>query len=249
MKQAYIRYICNGYSLLETDQLVLPEPAWRYGATVAEIVYHLGQFFEGVDTHGSPPGVPGPFTPSVPTLQAVDLLMNQEAQVWPLESGGYNVRQMPSPSVPGRPALDEFCPNMDAVALELGSIYSDNSVIPTLPPGEILMSPAVAAGGNTGAILFSAGPATRVLMYRIQIDTEQGRAQIDVPSSVNMNAQQLAQAFQQAINANPSFFVTATRNGADLQLAIRDADNSMIFLTCGLATGAQTRARRPVVPV
>jgi hypothetical protein len=62
-----------------------------------------------------------------------DPLLNQEVQVYTVESGGFLVRQMPGGFNGGAPAqmIDTYCVNMDAVADLLTQIYT-----PPPPPPE-----------------------------------------------------------------------------------------------------------------
>lgn len=65
-----------------------------------------------------------------------DPLLGQEAQVLVVESGGFLVRQLPAPNVPGgTQMIDTYCPTMDAVSDLLTAIYT-----PPPPP-----APGVAA--------------------------------------------------------------------------------------------------------
>jgi len=61
-----------------------------------------------------------------------DPLLGQEAQVVPVESGGFVVRQFPAPNFPGgSKMIDTYCATMDAVSAVLTEIYT-----PPVPPPE-----------------------------------------------------------------------------------------------------------------
>jgi len=54
-----------------------------------------------------------------------DPLLGQEAQVITVESGGFIVRQLPAPNVPGgTKMIDTYCADMDAVSAVLTAIYT-----------------------------------------------------------------------------------------------------------------------------
>jgi hypothetical protein len=58
-------------------------------------------------------------------LENTDPLLGQEAQVIPVESGGFLVRQYPAPNVPGgTKMIDTYCATMDAVSDVLALIFT-----------------------------------------------------------------------------------------------------------------------------
>lgn len=60
-------------------------------------------------------------------IQNTDPLLGLEVQVTAVESGGFVVRQLPAPNLPGVQMIDTYCVNMDAVSTLLGQIYTPPS--------------------------------------------------------------------------------------------------------------------------
>lgn len=61
----------------------------------------------------------------MPPIENDDPLLGQEAQVTQVESGGFMVRQMPAPNVPGGTKMvDTYAPTMDAVSDLLTQIFT-----------------------------------------------------------------------------------------------------------------------------
>jgi hypothetical protein len=248
MKLAVMRYICNGYTIRLTGDPALPEPSSQliFAATVAESIYWLSQFFEGTAVGSVPNTYPFP-APSLRSLKAIDPLMNQEVQIFETDTPvpGYVVRQMPLTTVPNRPMLDEWCPNMDAVALELDEIYSDGSILPPQPQGLFSFVLIVQPNGISASIQVTRGPAAVVEIYRVIIGTVDGMNTYDVQTQTGWTTDDLASAINAEVNGDGAGFCYASSSGSTLQLVTRDEPNTIVSLQAGVFNGAPQRARVP----
>jgi hypothetical protein len=246
MKRATVKYICNGYSVeLSNSVPEAPQPSQLvYATTVAECVYYLAQFFEGVP-RGSPPVQFGT-VPSNRAAEAVDPLMNQEAQIVPTDHPGYMVRQATSLYVPTRPPLDEFCATMDEVALVLDAVYSDGSIIPPVPAGDFDLQPSVDSGGQSGAITVGHGPAEKVEHYRMNLHSQNGQDIYDGSTTTDMTAAQVAALMAQRVNEDAAGHMNAVAASNRVTFTPRATDNRIVTITAGMVNGVQRRARAPL---
>lgn len=124
-----VRYISNGFSLAAPGGAAVPSgPTTHYAASIPAVVYWLALAFEpapasvvvraraALEVETKPPAAPR-------AIVSNDPLMNQEALVWPIASGGYMVRQGFNQATQA-PQLDVWCPNMDAVHGQLNLIFA-----------------------------------------------------------------------------------------------------------------------------
>lgn len=243
MKRASVKYICNGYTVELTGDpaQVQPTPLIRYATTVAEVVYWLADFFEGAP-RGVTPAV-APFTPTSRASASVDPLINQEAIIFPTTDPGYIVREMTSPYVPTRPVLDEFCPSMDAVAQELGEIYSDGSVIPPLADGDFTLDPSVDSGGGSGAIDVEDGPGQKVEHYRMNVNSQFGQDIYEGATHTGISADEVAALIEARVNGDGAGHMDAARSGNRVNLTPRDPNNKIVTIAAGLVNGVTRSAR------
>jgi hypothetical protein len=123
MNRSVVRYIANGYEIINYPGPATPGmPQVHYGATIPEAIYWVSLFHDP-PPQGTPPVLTG-VTPRDQRDAEADPLLNQEAHIGDVDEGGFFVREMPKSSVPGRPQIDQFCPNMDAVHAVLDVIFA-----------------------------------------------------------------------------------------------------------------------------
>jgi len=123
MKTAYVTYVANGYTLQASAETLHPPPVWVFAASIDEAIYYLSQYFASAADDDPPPSqfVEGPIDRSVVSTNP---LLNQEAVIWPALPSGFIVRQSQSPAAPGRPPIEQYCLNVDAVHAALTAIFT-----------------------------------------------------------------------------------------------------------------------------
>lgn len=129
MTTANVRYIANGYIVNSQGQNLVP--AQLYAGTIPEVVYWLGKVFEpyapaaGATSNRAQPK----------SVENTDPLLNQEAVVSSVESGGFLVRQNPNFTIPGaNKVIDTYCVSLDAVSDQLTLIFTPPPPDPPVVP-------------------------------------------------------------------------------------------------------------------
>lgn len=119
MITANVRYIANGYIVNSQGQNLVP--AQLYAGTIPEVVFWLGKVFEPY----APAAAAARNTVQPAVVENTDPLLNQEAVVSSVESGGFLVRQNPNFSMPdSNKIIDTYCVSLDAVSDQLTLIFT-----------------------------------------------------------------------------------------------------------------------------
>ena len=120
-----VKYITNGYIVRAFGSAQQLDSV--YAGTIPEVVYWVGRMFDPIT------GAAPPLTRTGPAPQIIDNtdpLLNQEAQVEKVASGGFLTRQQGGLS--GAKQLEIYCVDLDAVSTALTQIYT-----PPEPPAAL----------------------------------------------------------------------------------------------------------------
>lgn len=118
MTTVNVKYISNGYIVRAFGSAQQLDSV--YAATIPEVVYWINRMFDPIT--GAAPPFARNATAAPRIIENTDVLLNQEAQVEKVASGGFLVRQQPSPG--GARMLEVYCVDMDAVSAALTEIYT-----------------------------------------------------------------------------------------------------------------------------
>lgn len=121
--QTTVRYIANGYTVNWQGSQAIGVPASLYAVQIPEVVYWLERIFNPV-ADPTPPPRSAARTPSPRVIENLDPLLGQEAYVSDIASGGFLVRQGPTPGGSNMRMIETYCVDMDAVHGQLNLIFA-----------------------------------------------------------------------------------------------------------------------------